>query len=458
MAIYHLNASVIGRSQGRSATGAAAYRAAVRIEDARTGLVFDYTRKRGVDSAEILVPHGDAPDRATLWNLAEHAERRVDAQVAREIVVALPCELHPEQMRDLVRTFVRDAFTNEGMVADIAFHHLAGNNPHAHILLSLREWTGVGFGPKRREWNDRGRCEHWRERWALRANEALAAAGSDARIDHRTLVEQAAEAAEAGRLVEAAALDRVPTVHERGSVVAIQRNAAAEAENRARLAGWQALAHAVSAAEQTLPTDARQSPTAGGAMPWNADGAFQEEMRGRRDLTAARWRHFDRRISEARLALETEAGRASKRVQRRDRAAMALTQAKSRRDQWLEKNPPPWLAFWRGPAWRRRRTALLEAVGRARDAAVRAEQRAAPKELALLRKATREREVELQRLIAARQAVALMPSEQERLDQAQRERQAELRAMRSRVGSVTPLSVEPDRPSQNRPVRRRGPR
>ena len=31
MAIYHLNAKTLGRSQGRSATGAAAYRAAARI-------------------------------------------------------------------------------------------------------------------------------------------------------------------------------------------------------------------------------------------------------------------------------------------------------------------------------------------------------------------------------------------------------------------------------------------
>ena len=83
MAIYHLNAKAIGRSQGRSATGAAAYRAAVRIEDTRTGLVFDYSRKRGVDSAEILAPDGAVLDRATLWNLAEHTDKRSDAQVCR---------------------------------------------------------------------------------------------------------------------------------------------------------------------------------------------------------------------------------------------------------------------------------------------------------------------------------------------------------------------------------------
>src|SRR3546814_10595388 len=44
----------IGRSAGRSATAAAAYRAGVEITDERTGLVHDYTRKQGVEHSEQL--------------------------------------------------------------------------------------------------------------------------------------------------------------------------------------------------------------------------------------------------------------------------------------------------------------------------------------------------------------------------------------------------------------------
>ena len=73
MAIYHLSVKAIGRSQGRSATAAAAYRAATRIEDERTGLVHDYSRKGGVLHREIVALE-DAPswaqDRARLWNAA----------------------------------------------------------------------------------------------------------------------------------------------------------------------------------------------------------------------------------------------------------------------------------------------------------------------------------------------------------------------------------------------------
>ena len=61
MAIYHLRATMISRSAGRSATAAAAYRSASHIEDHRTGLSFDYRARSGVDHVEIRAP-AHAPD------------------------------------------------------------------------------------------------------------------------------------------------------------------------------------------------------------------------------------------------------------------------------------------------------------------------------------------------------------------------------------------------------------
>src|SRR3546814_6086480 len=79
MASFHLAVKEIGRSAGRSATAAAAYRAGVEITDERTGLVHDYTRKQGVEHSELMLPT-DAPewaaDRERLWNAAELAETR----------------------------------------------------------------------------------------------------------------------------------------------------------------------------------------------------------------------------------------------------------------------------------------------------------------------------------------------------------------------------------------------
>src|SRR3546814_11852852 len=93
MARFHLAAKAIGRSAGRSATAAAAYRAGVEITDERTGLVHDYTRKQGVEHSELLLPT-DAPawaaDRQRLWNAAEPADTRNNAHVARDNDTALP--------------------------------------------------------------------------------------------------------------------------------------------------------------------------------------------------------------------------------------------------------------------------------------------------------------------------------------------------------------------------------
>ena len=194
MVAYRLSAQVIGRSTGRSATGAAAYRAAARIMDERTGLTRDYTRKSGVLHTEILAPEnapGWTQDRAKLWNAIERIEKRKDAQLCREILLNLPHELTREQQIELVRQFVEAEFVRRGMVADIAVHapHRKGDdrNTHAHVMLSMREITPEGFGPKVRDWNSPELLEHWREEWAHYQNRALERAGRDERVDHRSL-------------------------------------------------------------------------------------------------------------------------------------------------------------------------------------------------------------------------------------------------------------------------------
>ena len=215
MAIYHLRATMISRSQGRSATAAIAYRVAERIEDRRTGLTFDYAARGGVDHTEILAPD-HAPDwvrdRSELWNRVEEAETRKNSQVAREVRVALPAELTHAQRLELVREFVRSQFVDRGMVADIALHAPGRigdeRNHHAHILLTTREVDAEGsvsdggsvprggFTTKNRDWNKVEVLEGWREAWARDSNAALERAGIEDRVDHRTLVAQRDEALE----------------------------------------------------------------------------------------------------------------------------------------------------------------------------------------------------------------------------------------------------------------------
>lgn len=220
MAIYRLSAQVIKRSEGRSACAAAAYRAAARIADPRTGEVHDYRRRSGVDGAQVFAPVGApswATDRARLWAEVENVERRRDAQLAREVVLSLPVELAPQQNAALIERFVQEQFVREGMVADVALHGLMTHNPHAHVMLTLREIGPEGFGKKQRAWNSKDLLLRWREAWAAHVNQALEHAGIEARVDHRSLADQGIERLPQPKLgPAAAAMERKGVRTERG--------------------------------------------------------------------------------------------------------------------------------------------------------------------------------------------------------------------------------------------------
>jgi len=197
MALYHFSAKVIQRSQGRSAVAAAAYRAAEELHDKQLDQDHDYTAKQHVVHREIMLPDG-AParwlDRETLWNEVEAAERRKDAVLARDIEISLPRELGQAEAVTLVQDFVREQFVERGMVADLNVHWTkardGGEQPHAHVMLTMREVGGDGFGLKQRGWNDKALLRTWRERWAEIANARLHELGHDARIDHRSYADQ----------------------------------------------------------------------------------------------------------------------------------------------------------------------------------------------------------------------------------------------------------------------------
>ena len=160
-----------------------------------------------------------AHDRAALWNAVEAVEARKDAQVAREITVALPAELSAADRHALVEDWVRSELVDRGMIADVAFHapHREGDqrNHHAHILLTMRGVGPDGFGPKVREWNGKDQLGAWRESWAAAQNRALERAEIEARVDHRGLVAQ-------GR-------QDLPTRHLGPAATALERQEAREA-------------------------------------------------------------------------------------------------------------------------------------------------------------------------------------------------------------------------------------
>jgi len=207
MAIFHCQAKAISRAAGRSATGAAAYRAGVCLKDERTGEVHDYSRKKGVEYSEIITPDGSKIDRSDLWNRAEEAEKRKDAKVAREWEIALPAELNKVERKMLARNFARELASRYGVAADICIHEPSRDgderNHHAHILTTTRTFTAGSLGEKTRILDSpktSGKeVEKVRSVWAEIVNRALKRAGHSSRIDARSL--------------KAQGIDRSPTHH-----------------------------------------------------------------------------------------------------------------------------------------------------------------------------------------------------------------------------------------------------
>lgn len=217
MAIFHCQAKAISRASGRSATGAAAYRAGVYLKDERTGEIHDYSRKQGVDHSEIITPDGSKIDRSDLWNRAEEAEKRKDAKVAREWELALPAELNAVERKMLARSFARELASRYGVAADICIHAPSREgderNHHAHILTTTRTFAAGSLGAKTRILDSpktSGKeVERMRSTWADLVNRALERAGHSERIDARSL--------------KAQGIHRPPTIHLGPTATAMER-------------------------------------------------------------------------------------------------------------------------------------------------------------------------------------------------------------------------------------------
>lgn len=234
MAIYHADLKTFARRLGHSAVAAAAYRVGAVIVDDRTGVTHDYSVRTGVAFYQTLFPAG-APeslrDEAVLWNAVEAAEKRVDARVARELIVALPMELNEEQRHSLAVELGQMLVGRYAVALTLAVHtpDAMGDdrNHHVHLLFSTRTLGPDGFGAKTRVLDDKAtgpdEVKAIREAVAMLTNQALQRAGCDARVDHRSLDAQAEEAANRGDVDAVLRLSRTPTKHEGKAATAGKR-------------------------------------------------------------------------------------------------------------------------------------------------------------------------------------------------------------------------------------------
>ena len=244
MAVPHFSVSIVARGSGRSAVLSAAYRHCAKMDYEREARTIDYTRKQGLLHEEFVIP-SDAPEwlrsmiadrpvsgaSEAFWNKVEVFEKRSDAQLAKDVTIALPVELTAEQNIALVRDFVERHITANGMVADWVYHDAPGN-PHVHLMTTLRPLTEDGFGAKKVAIrgpdgnpirNDAGKIvyELWagspddfnilRDGWFACQNRHLAMTGLDIRVD--------------GRSFEKQGVDVEPTIHVGVGATAIDRKA-----------------------------------------------------------------------------------------------------------------------------------------------------------------------------------------------------------------------------------------
>lgn len=217
MAIYHFSMQVISRGKGQSAVASAAYRSGEKLYSERYDKENFYQHREVMPDTMILKPN-HAPDwcvdRERLWNEVEKIENAKNAQLAREFTVALPIELSNLQQKELLKHFVQEVFVDEGMVADIAIHRDDENNPHAHVMLTMRPfledgswgakskkeyildedgeslYTASGAKKSRKidmkDWNKREKIQEWRQAWAMYVNQHLALAGLAVEITEKS--------------------------------------------------------------------------------------------------------------------------------------------------------------------------------------------------------------------------------------------------------------------------------
>ena len=239
-ALFHLTVRTGSRSKGQSARASAAY-----IQ--RAG---EYGRERERAGADELLytesghmPAWAEAEPTTYWNAADLHER-ANGRLFKRLEFALPTALNADEQRELAVGFARHLTATEQLPYTLAIHAGGGTNPHCHLLISERGNDGLERSPEQwfRRYNaaepeqggarktetlkPRAWLDATRAALAEQTNQALAAAGYELRIDHRSYAEQG--------------IARVPGVHLGPTVLAMEaRGIATERGNEARAVAQQ---------------------------------------------------------------------------------------------------------------------------------------------------------------------------------------------------------------------------
>ncbi|MBL4832175.1 MAG: AAA family ATPase [Aliivibrio sp.] len=201
MAIQFARMRILTRSSGHCAVRSACYNARSTARSEMTGDKYSFADRHDLEHHEILLPKGapeEMKDFEVFWNKAQLAEKRINSQEAKELLLALPAnpEITDKMRLEMARGFVQDNFVSHGVGAQLDIHgpHDDGDNYHAHVLITTRRINEDGMGEKARDMNGlfaKGYVmdgEKWGEVWKDYQNDYFLAKGLDVRVDEISLI------------------------------------------------------------------------------------------------------------------------------------------------------------------------------------------------------------------------------------------------------------------------------
>jgi len=178
----------------------AAYYLCGRITDRLTSQIFDHTRKASEHIGRFTLfpdhidPTPEMSDPAIFWRNAEAAERQANGQASRRILFGIPRGLPHDKYQEYL-TYCLAPLIDDGMAAHIDLHDPGardgGEQPHAHIMLTMRRLNGDGTFARKKEraWNamfTAGRGKIMRAQFEARGNQWLAENGYNIRLRIRS--------------------------------------------------------------------------------------------------------------------------------------------------------------------------------------------------------------------------------------------------------------------------------
>lgn len=212
MAISSINHKSIGKKTHPPRTASAHLRYILRASACNEVL-----------AANLPVPEiGTRGGKTKAWLEEREDKSRNNARILDKLMIALPVELSQKQRVEMLKAYVHEITGGEDIPWLAAMHDQDSHNPHVHMIFFDK---GLKTGKRVVEFSEGGSTFRLRESWEKICNAHLKKAGSDARIDVRSLkvqreelLEKAAEETDPEKrqelLDQAEKLNRRPAGHE----------------------------------------------------------------------------------------------------------------------------------------------------------------------------------------------------------------------------------------------------